>query len=40
MKVLIADQFSQEGIHTMQDKGLDVKVNAALNGESLKMEMT
>ena len=35
MKVLVADQFSEEGIKEMEKLGMQVKYDAGLNGESL-----
>ena len=34
-RVLIADQFSEEGMKELVQSGLDVKYVAGLNGESL-----
>ncbi len=34
-RVLIADQFSEEGMKELLQSGLDVKYDAGLNGESL-----
>ena len=35
MKVLVADQFSEEGLKEMERSGIEVKYDAALNGASL-----
>jgi D-3-phosphoglycerate dehydrogenase len=35
MKVLVADQFSEDGIKEMQNAGIEVIYDHALNGESL-----
>ena len=35
MKVLVADQFSEEGMKEMQSLGMQVKYDSGLNGESL-----
>ena len=35
LKVLVADQFSQEGMKEMEQSGMLVKYDAGLNGESL-----
>lgn len=35
MKVLVADQFSEEGMKEMEKLGMQVKYDAGLNGESL-----
>ncbi len=39
MKVLVADLFSQDGLKELEQAGIDVIYDHALNGDSLKNAM-